>query len=75
MYRFSSFSFPDLQELLQGEAQHRSQATLNTDSASQWNFLKLESFKNLPDFMLQQYDCKYKLMNSIASFQLYGNIS
>jgi nuclear pore complex protein Nup155 len=42
-------NFPDLQELLQGQTQQ-------LEAASQYHFLKLESFKNLPDFMLQQYD-------------------
>jgi nuclear pore complex protein Nup155 len=48
-------NFPDLQELLQNDVQKRSQVTMNME-ISQWNFLQLESFKTLPDFMLQQYD-------------------
>ncbi|KAJ3262349.1 hypothetical protein HK103_002790 [Boothiomyces macroporosus] len=44
------------QDLLLGERKRTSQTTINVDNSGKWNYLVAESFKNLPDFILQRYD-------------------
>lgn len=45
--------------LLSAEMQFKNQTSANlsgSEGVSKWDFLKLDSFKNLPEVMLQQYD-------------------
>jgi hypothetical protein len=51
--------FPDLCDLLMEERSKKNSSAVAEATTPKWNFIQSESFKNLPDFMLQQYECTY----------------
>lgn len=52
-------SYPGLDQLCKNRSQvvQGRGGSFESESCSKWNFLKKDSFKSLPDFILQQYEC------------------
>lgn len=55
--------FPDLSDLLLEERNKLNISAVSEATTPKWNFIQSESFKNLPDFMLQQYECEQSYIN------------